>query len=107
MPYNIGDFIEELNLDIIDKKLIRSKSNHTYNVYKYKCRNCGFDCGEHYIKGKKKSENWVTKVAGCGCCNSFLCAPGINNIEVTQPWMIPYFVNVDDIKHYKASSNEK
>ena len=64
MPHNIGDFIEELNLDIIDKKLIRSKSNHTSNVYKYKCRNCGFDCGDSsppFKPSKKRKRGVVSK----------------------------------------------
>ena len=107
MTYNIGDFIEECNLDIIDKKIEKTQSGYAKSMYKYKCRTCGFDCGKHYVKGVEKDENWARKIKGCGCCNSYLCVTGINDIATTDPWMIPYFVDKNECYKYKAGSNEK
>lgn len=107
MIYEINDFIEEYDLDIIDKKIYRDDKGHTKSLYKYKCRKCGFDCGEHYIKGNIKNENWVAKIKGCGCCNSFICVTGVNDIATTDEWMVSYFVNQEDALRFKAGSNEK
>ena len=107
MKYNIGDFIEESNLDIIDKKTEKTQSGYVKSMYKYKCRTCGFDCGKHYVKGVEKDENWARKIKGCGCCNSYLCVTGINDIATTDPWMMPYFVEQNECYRYKSCSNAK
>lgn len=103
MIYEIGDFIKEFDLDILDKR----KNHRSKYEYKYKCRKCSFDCREHYIKGNKKEENWVEEIQGCGCCNSYLCATGINDLATTDEWMIPYFINKEDTLRFRSQSSKK
>lgn len=87
------------DLIIIDRKTVKDKKGQNYKYYKYKCNNCGFECGEHYKSGEHKEELWIEESNllnaknGCSCC----CMPnqitveGINDIPTTAPWMVKYF----------------
>ena len=99
------------DLTITDRK--RGEDKHKY--YKYRCNKCGFDCGKHYsLKDKQyKYELWIREDhllhgVGCSCCGkgNQITIKGINDIATTHPWMIKYFINVEDCYKYRYSSEE-
>lgn len=120
--YEIGDVIinpdKGTNLIITNKKYMAKDNCKRKNVhYQYKCNNCGFDCGEHYIYEKKIDDYWVAdpsfkKLKQCICCqceNTKVVVPHINSIVVTAPWMIDYFQGgyEEAMKNTKSSSVKK
>ena len=46
---------------------------------------------------------------GCSCCGkgNQITIKGINDIATTHPWMIKYFINVEDSYNYTYSSRER
>lgn len=114
----VGQIFKDINRDIIitDKKYIIDKNGKKQKYYKYKCNKCGFECGEHYRKGKYEKELWVIESGllyghGCACCcnPSIIVVENINSIvakEETQ-WMIQYFTGGYDVaKKYTPASNQ-
>lgn len=104
---------------IIDRKYKRKEQKdgkiENKKLYKYHCNKCGFDCGKHYsLKDKQyKDELWIREDhllhgVGCSCCGkgNQITIKGINDIATTHPWMIKYFVNVEDCYKYRYSSEE-
>ena len=119
--YEIGQKIADEGKDllIIDRKIEKIKRNdgsiENKKFYKYKCLKCGFDCGRHYSKNKKKilEEYWIAegnlkKLKQCSCCSSpsKLIVEGINDITTTDPWMIPY-IGLEVAKTHSRGSREK
>lgn len=111
----IGDNIKDQkrNFIITDVMSKKDNSNRTKKYYKYKCLNCGFDCGEHYLGGIYKGDHWTSegrllnKKCTCVCCNNQITAPGINDIPTTAPWMVKYFQGgYKEAKKYCKSSNK-
>ena len=107
------------DLIIIDRKYKRKERKDgkikNEKLYKYHCNKCGFDCGKHYsLKDKQyKDELWIREDhllhgVGCSCCGkgNQITIKGINDIATTHPWMIKYFVNVEDCYKYRYSSEE-
>lgn len=109
--YNIGDNIID-DLYIIDRKIINAKQ-----YYKISCKRCGFKSQGHYVVKNKElkhiDEYWclvttLKELKGCPCCfekKSSIVVTGINDIETTDPWMVEYFANKDDVKKYSSCSN--
>ena len=107
---------DKRDIIIIDRKYIKSKNGQMRKYYKYKCNKCGFDGGEHWsIKDKKyKDELWIEESNllggnGCASCcpNSQIIVKGINDIATTHPYLIKYFVNIEDVYKHSYSSNKK
>lgn len=97
----IGDNIKDdkRNLTIIDEE-IRIVKGVSYKFYKYHCNKCN---GESWIrKGHLESGK------GCSiCCKSpRKVVKGINDIATTNPEMIKYFVNIDDVYNCTKSSGK-
>lgn len=94
---------EKRDLTIIDRFYgIKNKNKQVAKWYKYKCNKCGYD------------EGWVIESAllrgnGCSCCchNPQVTIKGINDLATTHPWMIPYFVNIEDCYNHTYSSGDK
>ncbi|MEO2601008.1 hypothetical protein [Clostridium butyricum] len=118
--YRMGQIIKDdkRNITIIDKKIIRAlRKNGKYEnkkYYKFHCNKCNFDCGEHYSSRDKiyKNDFWIEesnllKGNGCACCSNKIVVQGINDIATTDPWMIKYFVNIEDSYIHTRKSNEK
>ena len=90
------------NLIIIDREYKQSTyyKNTQLKYYKYKCNKCKYD--EGWIK-----ETELLHGQGCSCCNGKVVVKGINDIATTHPWMIKYFINVEDSYNYTYSSRER
>lgn len=115
---------DKRDITIIDRKYIEyahkpDKKGRVYisniKYYKYKCNKCGFDCGEHYIKGEYKDEHWITEVslltrnAGCSvCCDSpQIVVQGMNDMYTTDYWMIELGVDEQFAKTHRSSTGHK
>lgn len=109
--YKIGDNIKTNTKDIviIDRKYDKETNA---KMYKIRCNICGFDSGEHYLKGVKHNEYWVkeynlTHNKYCPCCNNVVISKEINSISVIAPWMAEYFDDINNSFKYSICSNEK
>ncbi|MEX0082987.1 hypothetical protein AB2T90_11175 [Clostridium butyricum] len=108
---------EKRDLIVLDRKYIKKKDGYSKKCYKYHCNKCGFNGGTHWnLRNKEyKSELWVeesqllVKRSGCSCCcnNPRIVAKGINDIATTNPWMVKYFKNIEDVYTHTYSSIEK
>jgi hypothetical protein len=104
---------DKRDITITDRKKIKDKSVITRKYYKYKCKKCGFDCGEHYKGDLYQDELWIDEShlnnhGGCSCCDNKVVVENINSIVSTSPWMIPYFQNgYDEAKMYTYNSHRK
>ena len=79
------------------KKCKNGSSISTIKLYKCKCKICN---NIDWIK-EEEVEN------GCKCCNTkSKIAKGVNDIATTDPWMIPYFKNKEDVYTHSHSSRE-
>lgn len=95
--YKVGDIIEhdDSKFEILD--IIKGNKN-TDCKYKYKCLKCGFI-------GLKTSAK--LDLRGCPCCSNKIIQKGINDIATTNPEMIHYFKNKEDIYKYGKGSHKK
>lgn len=108
--YNIGDNIEDTvcthnrNLVITNRKwddtLAKSRNN---KWYQYKCNVCGYDSS---IDDSWINEQKLKQGQGCSCCAGTKVIKGINDISTIEPWMIEYFVNVEDAYTHTSTSNK-
>lgn len=114
---NIGDRIidDTRDLTIIDRKYVKSKRGQNQKYYKYKCNKCGFDGNEHWtvVNRKYKKEYYISESgllkhkSKCACCVNQIVVKGINDISVTNPDIIPYFVNIEDVYSHCCNSKDK
>ena len=95
--YKVGDIIEhdDSKFEILD--IIKGNKN-TDCKYKYKCLKC------EYI-GFKTSAKLDSR--GCPCCSNKIIQKGINDIATTNPEMIHYFKNKEDVYKYGKGSHKK
>ena len=113
--YNIGDIItsRNRNLKIIDREIRRIERKHRTNnkpfvqnlkYYKYHCMNCG---NEDWIKESYLNDSDYS--IGCNvCCRTpQKVLKGVNDVATTSPWMIPYFVNIEDAYTHTEYSKSK
>lgn len=109
--YNIGDFIG--TVIITSKENGFDKNGWVIKYCRFKC-SCGFDCGEHYSKGKlikdfKILETALRNGTSCSCC----CTPpqitvtNINSMWKTDYWMIELGVDEEFAKKCTRSSGLK
>lgn len=107
---------DKRDITITDRTKIQDKKGQWYKYYKYTCNQCGFDGGEHYsTKDKKyKDEYWVSESqlvgdrrVGCACCTnqSKIVVKGINDIATKHPYLVKYFVNIEDVYTHTFCSN--
>lgn len=111
--YEIGQVIKDNKRNLI---ITNKKHSNGRKLYKYKCLKCGYDCGKCYdLKLETyKEEYWIDEKSlnygnGCNCCKKTtgFVVKGINDIATTNPKLIPYFVNEEDIYTHTCSSNKK
>lgn len=71
--------------------------------YKYTCNVCGWTEGwmdeSHLLNENNKR--------GCSCCRGLTVVKGINDIFTTHPYLVKYFVNIEDTYTHTYSSNDK
>lgn len=95
--YDIGDVVN--NIRIINRHHDSIRYNHTVKWYECQCENCGvnFDKSEYELD------------SGCPvCCNPpKMVVKGINDIATTDPWMVPFFYNIEDAYTHTKRSNKK
>ena len=105
--YKVGTTIQDdkRNFTIIDREY-RTKDTDTgienKKFYKLHCNVCGYEWWrvECHIDNKDKY--------GCPVCAGISYCEGINDITITDPWMIPYFVNgANEAKQFMSSSAKK
>lgn len=115
---NINKHFKDKGRDLIitDRKIFLGKDGIKRKKYKYKCNNCGFECGEHYKCGECIDELWVdesfllVKKGGCPCCchNPQIVCVGINDINITNPELVRYFQGgYSEAKKYTFRSNQE
>ena len=95
--YNIGSEIN--GLKIIDREYRKNKNGRNYKHYQYQCEKCGnidWICEDNLKRGN-----------GCNVCTNKKVIKGVNDIATTNPELIKYFVNQEDVYKYTASSNKK
>lgn len=93
--YNKGDVVEVSTgkVEILEQILIKDSQNYNTRGYKYKCLNDGYigTLSESKLKNKN----------GCSVCSNRLIIKGINDVATTHPYLLDYFVNMEDA--YKNS----
>ena len=93
------------DLTIIDRNKILKKDGHGYNYfqkwYKYKCNKCGYSDG--WIEESKL----LTIKRGCSCCKGNTVIKGINDVATTHPYLVKYFVNIEDAYTHTYGSTDK
>ena len=113
--YNIGDVItsNNRNLTIIDREIREIERRHRTDnkpfkqrlkFYKYHCNDCGNEdwIKEHYLDDTKYS----TRCNVC-CKTPQKVVKGINDVATTTPWMVPYFVDIEDAYTHTKYSKAK
>ena len=92
---------EKRYLTIIDREYRKNKNGQNKKYYKYRCNKCGVELWsiESALLGKRKQ--------GCSCCAGKTIVKGINDIATTNPEMIKYFVDIEDIYTHSYCSGEK
>ena len=102
--YEIGQNLKDEKKDfiIIDRKYEKDKNGHNIKLYRYKCNKCGYD------KGWTRESCLSKNNRGCPCCckSPRLVEKGINDIATTHPYLVKYFVNIEDTYKYTYSSNK-
>lgn len=92
------------NITIIDREYRNIKHYDKYKKkdkwYKYHCNKCGWN--EGWIL-----ESELLKGTGCSCCNNRTVVRGINDIATTHPYLIKYFVNIEDTYKYTYGTHKK
>lgn len=102
--YKVGDIVKDDKRDftILDR-FYKLEKNEKYPRPYYKCKcnkdNHEFSLMEKFIFGNHHS--------GCPLCSNRTVVKELNSLHITDPWMIPYFKNVDDTYKYTRSSNQK
>ncbi|OSA92826.1 UNVERIFIED_ORG: hypothetical protein B2H93_13445 [Clostridium botulinum] len=96
--YNINDVITTKTGKIKIKGLLRLTERKN-KWYKYKCLDCEYE--------GNISEDNLLKHKGCTCCNGKKIVKGINDIATTHPYLVEYFVNIEDAYTHSFGSNKK
>lgn len=110
--YNIGDNIKDQicthkrDLTITNRKwdnTLRKSRNNKW--YQYQCNICGYNSetddtwiNEDYLKNRGQ---------GCSCCSGVKVIKGINDVATTAPWIVKYFVNIEDAYTHTKTSSKK
>lgn len=109
--YNVGNNIQDTvcshrrDLIIINKKWDDTLNKNRNNKwYQYKCNICGYNSS---IDNSWINEQHLKRGQGCACCSGSKIIKGINDISTTDPWMVEYFVNIEDVYSHTSTSNQK
>ena len=97
--YNVGDVVN--NAEILEQTKIKHTKSEKYFQKAYKCR-CLKDGNLFVI-----SECDINRGRGCPLCASKIVIKGINDIATTNPEIIKYFENKEDIYKYTFQSSKK
>ena len=99
---NIGQTFKDnkRDLTIIDRQYRKDKDNVDRKYYKYHCNVC-------YWKEGWIEERNLKNGNGCSCCSNKTVVKGINDIATTNPELVKYFVNKEDVCKYSNGSNKK
>lgn len=97
--YNIGSEIN--GLKIIDREYRKNKNGQNCKYYQYQCEKCG-NIDWMIERNLKQGQ-------GCNVCclHPQKVLKGVNDIATTNPELIKYFVNQEDVYKYTTGSNEK
>lgn len=91
---------DKRDLIIIDREYRRNKREQNCKWYKYHCNKCGAELW-------MIENSLITQKYGCSCCDGKSVVKGINDIATTNPEMIKYFVNIENIYTHTYCSNQK
>lgn len=103
--YNIGDIFEFqengsqriTTYEVIDVKISKGRYCNNTPIYQLRCQKCG-----------AVIEKEQGLIGGCPCCDSRYTYTGINDITITDPWMIKFFPDgIDQAKLYTAHSTKR
>ena len=92
--YNIGDII---NNNIILEQIRVKQGKCTSKGYKYKCLKDG------YIG---TTTEVAMKILNCPVCSNYKVLKGINDIATTNPEIVKYFTNIEDVYTHTYSSGK-
>ncbi len=114
--YNIGDILDGKNgqFEILEreKRIVYKKDKfgnmrpRNKRYYRFLCKRCTYD--EYW----SNEDDIVQDKFGCPVCDAVAgskkIVKGINDITITDPWMIPFFQGgAEEASHYSAHSAEK
>lgn len=100
--YNVGDVIDTGNIQIkiLDRER-REKDNR--KNYFTECLSCHTKVWRLEEQLDVSNHKYI-----CPICASRECKPGFNDITITNPWMIPYFIGgEEEARQYTAKSGIK
>ena len=110
--YNIGDNIKDQicvhkrDLTIKNRKCDDTLNKNRNNKwYQYECNICGYN--------SEMDNTWINEDKlknsghGCACCSGVKVIKGINDVATTTPWMVKYFVNIEDAYTHTKTSSKK
>lgn len=94
--YNIDDILHcKTDIQIISRE-VRREDERNRKYYTYRCLKCG--------EINTTTEGILKENKGCPYCAGRIVKSGINDITVTAPWMIPFFVNKEEAAKYTRNS---
>jgi hypothetical protein len=99
-------FLKELKQVNPNIQVIGKYTNNATGI-RCKCKICGFEKYNNGKYWKPIPNNLINKKLGCPCCSNETCATGINDIATTNPELINFFKNKDDVYNYTIGSNKK
>lgn len=111
--YTEGDIISDTRgshnrqLKIIKRKYVEENKNpnvRSHKYYQYKCLICGYDCS---MDNFWINERDLKAGKGCGCCAGTKVLKGINDINTTAPWIVPYIKDSEYAYTHTRTSNKK
>lgn len=88
--YNIGDIVNTItgSIEILKQIKILKSNNYSRKGYLYKCLKDGY-VGEIF-------EYSLEIGTGCPVCSNSKIVKGINDMATTHPYLLKYFVNIED-----------
>lgn len=101
MKYNVGDVITKVTCRNSYKFIIVEEkfSKRSWN-YKIQCQKCG------WISDWKTISHLNSKRFGCLSCRYFVVTD-YNCVMNDEPWMVPFFQNIEDTRAYNKYSREE
>ena len=98
----IGQIINDNDRDmiIIDVEYRKNNNNHNILWCKYHCNKCGAELWT-------RKSNLLSQHQKCACCSNKTVVKGINDIATTHPYLVKYFVNIEDSYNYTYGSDKK
>lgn len=97
--YNVNDIVGSFK--IVNRNYDSYKYNKLIKWYECECINCKTHCD--------RTEYELNKSIGCPVCSNVpkKVVKGVNDIATTDPWMIPYFADINDAYTHTNQSGKK